>query len=239
MYAVRYAGNVRRTQAEVKDIAMNSPQPRRTRRPRGSLTPEVILDAAEEVAAQGFDALTMRAVAARLSAVPMALYNHFATKEQLVDALLDRVLSRFEPEPATDDWVDDLHRFARTHRRLLVRHPWAVAPLFTQPNPGLSSVRIGELALGILRRGGLSDARAVAAFSGIIALNYGWSSFTTARDLDPEAPGHDVGAMLAMLPRSEYPLTVDVAGELGAYGSDDHYDFVLDQFLTGLRAGTG
>jgi AcrR family transcriptional regulator len=239
MYVVRYAGNVRRTQAEVKDIAMNSPQPHRTRRPRGSLTPDVILDAAEEVAAQGFDALTMRAVAARLGAVPMALYNHFATKEQLVDGLLDRVLSRFEPEPATDDWVDDLRRFACAHRRLLVRHPWAVAPLFTQPNPGLSSVRIGELALGILRHGGLSDARAVAAFSGIIALNYGWSSFTTARDLDPEAPGHDVGAMLAMLPRSEYPLTVEVAGELGAYGSDDHYDFVLDQFLSGLRAGTG
>jgi AcrR family transcriptional regulator len=213
----------------------------RTRRPRGSLTPEAILDAAEDVAGEGFDALTMRAVAARLGAVPMALYNHFATKDQLVDALLDRVLSRFEPEPATDDWGEDLRRFARAHRRLLTRHPWAVAPLFTQPNPGLSSVRIGELALGILRRAGFSDARAVAAFSGIIALNYGWSSFTTARDLDPAGPGHDVGAMLAALPRSEYPLTVGVAAEMGAYGSDHHYDFVLDQFLSGLRntAGAG
>jgi AcrR family transcriptional regulator len=213
----------------------------RTRRPRGSLTPEAILDAAEDVAGEGFDALTMRAVAARLGAVPMALYNHFATKDQLVDALLDRVLSRFEPEPATDDWGEDLRRFARAHRRLLTRHPWAVAPLFTQRNPGLSSVRIGELALGILRRAGFSDARAVAAFSGIIALNYGWSSFTTARDLDPAGPGHDVGAMLAALPRSEYPLTVGVAAEMGAYGSDHHYDFVLDQFLSGLRntAGAG
>ena len=207
----------------------------RTRRPRGSLTPETILDAAEAVAGLGFGAVTMRAVAARLGVVPMALYNHFATKEQLVDALLDRVLSRFEPEPATDDWAHDLRRFARAHRRLLVRHPWAVAPLFTQPNPGLSAVRIGELALGILQRGGLSDARAVAAFSGIIALNYGWSSFTTARDLDPQGPSHDVGAMLAALPRTEYALTVDVAGEMGAYGSDDHYDFVLDHLVTGLR----
>jgi AcrR family transcriptional regulator len=212
-----------------------SPQPR-TRRPRGSLTPEVILDAAEAVAAQGFDALSMRAVAARLGAVPMALYNHFATKEELVDALLDRVLSRFEPQPTSDDWTDDLREFARAHRRLLVEHPWAVAPLFTQPNPGMSSVRIGELALRILRRGGLSDARAVAAFSGIIALNYGWSSFTAARDLDPEGPSHDVGAMLAQLPRSGYPLTVDVAAEMGAYGSDQHYDFVLDRLLDGLRA---
>jgi AcrR family transcriptional regulator len=208
----------------------------RTRRPRGSLTPEAILDAAEDVASEGFDALTMRAVAARLGAVPMALYNHFATKDQLVDALLDRVLSRFEPEPATDDWDEDLRRFARAHRRLLMRHPWAVAPLFTQPNPGLSSVRIGEFALRILRRAGFSDARAVAAFSGIIALNYGWSSFTTARDLDPAGPGHDVGAMLAALPPAEYPLTVEVADEMGAYGSDHHYDYVLDQLLSGLRA---
>jgi hypothetical protein len=41
--------------------------------------------------------------------------------------------------------------------------------------------------------------------------------------------------MLAALPRSEYPLTVEVADEMGAYGSDHHYDFVLDQFLSGLR----
>jgi AcrR family transcriptional regulator len=219
-------------------VTKKSPKPR-TRRPRGSLTREVILDSAESVAAQGFDALSVRAVAARLGAAPMALYNHFATKDELVDALLDRVLSRFEPEPATDDWTEDLRRFARAHRRLLVEHPWAVAPLFSQPNPGMGSVRIGELALRILRRGGFSGAGAVAAFSGIIALNYGWSSFTAARDLDPEGPSHDVGAMLAQLPRKEYPLTADVAPEMGAYGSDQHYDFVLDYLLTGLHATAG
>src|SRR3954470_24628974 len=106
-------------------MTTRSPKPR-TRRPRGSLSPEVILDAAEDVAARGVGALSMRAVADRLGAAPMALYNHFATKEQLVDALLDRVLGRFEAEPATDDWSEDLRLFARAHRRLLVRHPWAV-----------------------------------------------------------------------------------------------------------------
>jgi AcrR family transcriptional regulator len=186
------------------------------------------------VAAQGFDALTMRAVAARLEAVPMALYNHFATKEQLVDALLDRVLSRFEPAPPTDDWIEDLRVFARSHRRLLADHPWAVAPLFTQPNPGLSAVWIGEHVLGILERGGLSDDQAVAAFSGLIAINYGWSSFTAARDLDPSGPSHDVAATLRQLPREVFPLTADVADAMGAYGSDAHYDFVLSQFLGGL-----
>jgi AcrR family transcriptional regulator len=212
---------------------------KRPRRPRGSLTPEAILDAAEAVAAQGFEALSMRAVAGRLGAVPMALYNHFATKEQLVDALLDRVLGRFEPGPETDDWIEDLRGFARAHRSLLARHPWAVAPLFNQPNPGLGALRIGEFALGILRRGGLSSAQAVATFSGLIALNYGWSSFTTARDLNPEGPAREVGAMLAQLPPAAFPRTVEVAAEMGAYGSDDHYDFVLDQLIRGLRASTG
>jgi AcrR family transcriptional regulator len=240
VYGVRYGCNVRCTQTEVKAVSEDSSQPHRggaggrTRRRRGSLSPEVILDAAEAVAAQGWEALSMRAVAARLGAVPMALYNHFSTKEQLVAALLDRVLSRFDPPPETDDWLEDLRRFARAHRRLLVDHPWAVAPLFSSPSPGLGAVRIGELALRILRRGGLSDGRAVAAFSGLIALNYGWSSFTTARDLDPEGPSHDVGAMLAALPAAAFPLTVEVAVEMGAYGSDDHYEFVLGQFLRGL-----
>jgi AcrR family transcriptional regulator len=207
---------------------------KRTRRPRGSLTPDVILEAAERVAELGFDGFSMRAVAARLEAVPMALYNHFATKEQLVAALLDRVLGRFEPPPPTDHWVEDLRAFADAHRKLLAAHAWAVAPIFSNPSPGLSSVRIGELALQILKRGGLSNQAAVAAFSGIIAINYGWASFTVARDLDPDGPSHDVEAMLLQLPAEHFPLTVATAAAWGSYGSDHDYEFVLGRFLSGL-----
>ncbi len=211
----------------------------RPRRARGSLSADVILDAAESVAAQGFDALSMRAVAALVGAAPMALYTHFATKELLVDALLDRVLGRFEPAPASEDWTEDLRGFAHAHRRVLARHPWAVAPLFARPNPGMSAVRIGEHALAILARGGLSDARAVAAFSGVIALNYGWSSFTAARDLHAAGRAGDLAAALRALPRAEYPRTVAVAADLGAYGGDEHYEFVLDRLLAGFRATAG
>jgi hypothetical protein len=45
--------------------------------------------------------------------------------------------------------------------------------------------------------------------------------------------------MLAALPPTEYPLTVEVAGDMGAYGSAHHYEFVLDQLLTGLRTRPG
>jgi AcrR family transcriptional regulator len=217
-----------------KDSSQPHPRPRR---PRGSLTPAGILDAAEAIAARdGFGALSMRAVAASLGAAPMALYNHFATRDALVDALLDRVLHRFAPAPASDDWAADLRAFARGHRRLLAEHPWAVAPLFTQPNPGLGAVRIGEHVLGILRRGGFTGDRAVAAFSGLIALNYGWSSFTTARELDTRGATREVAVMLAALPAEHFPLTHSVAGSMGAYGSDAHYELVLGALVGGLGA---
>jgi AcrR family transcriptional regulator len=170
----------------------------------------------------------MRAVAAGLGAAPMAIYNHFADKDQLVDALLDRVLSRFDPPPPAGDWIEDLRGFARAHRRLLAAHPWAVAPLFARPSPGLGAVRIGEHALGVLARGEITGDRAVAVFSGVIALNYGWASFVTVRDTS-------VAGALRRLPAEHFPLTVGVADEMGAYGSDEHYDLVLDQLLRGLR----
>jgi hypothetical protein len=43
--------------------------------------------------------------------------------------------------------------------------------------------------------------------------------------------------MLAALPPAVFPLTVEIAAEMGAYGSDEHYDFVLDRFLAGLASG--
>jgi hypothetical protein len=95
-----------------------------------------------------------------------------------------------------------------------VAHPWAVAPIFSRPNPGPSAVRIGEHAFAILARAGLAEDAAVAAFSGILALNYGWSSFTAARDLDTSG------------------ITAE---QMGDYGSDAHYEFVLDLLLTGLQ----
>lgn len=210
----------------------------RTRLPRGSITAAAILEAAEVLAADGIDTVTVRAVTARLEASPMAFYRHFATKDALVDALLDRVLGRFEPPPVTDDWAADLETFAVNHRRVLRDHPWAITALFTRPNPGLNAARIGEEALRILDRGGIVGEVAVATFSGILSLNYGWSAFTAARDAarteEDEPP--TLSDVLRQLPSEEFPLTLKVADSMGNYGSDSHYRIALGQLLAGSPA---
>ena len=213
-------------------------RPARTRAPRGSLTRERILDAAEDVARDGFEALTLRALAARLDAAPMALYRYFPTKDALVNALLDRVLGRFTPRPPSDDWVDDLRHFARAHRRLLDQHPWALAALFSHPSPGRNATRVGEIALAILNRGGFDSQSMVAIFGGILALNYGWSSFAGARDVPPANAAEQVREALATVPPGEFPHTTAVASDMAQYGHDHHYELVLDRLLAGIRAAS-
>lgn len=211
---------------------MTSSTPR-TRRARGSLTPDAILEAAERAAAGGIDAMTVRTIAAELDASPMSLYRYFATMDELVDALLDRVLGRFVPPAQTDDWVADLGAFAQAHRAVLDAHPWAVPALFTHPNPGINATRIGEVALGLVRRGGVTGRSAVVLFSAVLALNYGWCAFSTARS---RVPQEALAAGLAAIPAAVYPHTAAVAADLAAYGSDEHYDEALATLLRGVAA---
>jgi AcrR family transcriptional regulator len=218
-------------------MALSSTPAGRVRRPRGSLTPAAILDAAEAVAQAGFDALTWRAVAAHLHAAPMALYHYFPTKDALVDALLDRVLGRFVAPPPAADWLVELQEFAQRHRQLLDAHPWAIAALFAHPTPGPEATRIGEIALDILARGGLDPPRGVAIFSGLIAVNYGWAAFTAGRHTVAGPGAAQVAASLAALPRARFPRTAAAASELARYGSPRHYEVVLETLLAGLRAG--
>lgn len=198
------------------------------RRPRNSLTVDGILDAAESVAARGWEGLTIRAVAIELDASAMSLYRYFATKEDLVHALLDRVLGRFVPPRGSGSGLGDLAVFARRHRELLTSHPWAVAPLFSHPNPGPNALPIGECALAILRREGVTGEDAVAAFSGILALNYGWSSFTIAREA-AQMPG------LTAADAVRFPLTAATAEAMNRYGSDAHYERALAALLAGVH----
>jgi AcrR family transcriptional regulator len=93
-----------------------------------------ILDAAFAIADdKGLDAVTMRAVAARIGVTAMALYPHVQSKDDLLEGLLGRLLAEMSvPDPAKS-WQDRGREFARSARAAALRHP-AVLPLaFTRP----------------------------------------------------------------------------------------------------------
>jgi AcrR family transcriptional regulator len=107
----------------------------------------------------GFEAVTIRGVADRLDVTPMALYRHVGDKEGLRDGLADALYAELRLPEATDGWWEGLARLARSTRRVLLEHPWAV-PLFSRPLTG-PHCRALESALGdSLRKAGFSSGEA-------------------------------------------------------------------------------
>jgi len=101
-----------------------------TRRARFSR--EQIAAAALAIAdAEGFEAVSMRRIAAQLGAGTMSLYRYISTKDDLVtlmdDALMGESLVAEGELPA--DWRAALTLIARQTRAALLRHRWAVVSL--------------------------------------------------------------------------------------------------------------
>ncbi len=101
-----------------------------SRRPRYSR--EQIAEVAVRIAdGEGFEAVSMRRVAAELGASPMSLYHYLDGKDDLValmdDALLGETL--VAPRELPPGWREGLAVLARRTREVFLRHPWALAAL--------------------------------------------------------------------------------------------------------------
>ena len=65
---------------------------------RAPLNRDRVLRAAVALAdGSGIDAISMRKLAQHLGVVPMALYKHVASKEELLDGMVEAVIGEIEP----------------------------------------------------------------------------------------------------------------------------------------------
>src|SRR5438309_44030 len=98
---------------------------------RKALNRERILDTALAVAdEEGIDALSMRKLGQALGYEAMSLYNHVASKDDLLDGILDLVLAEMEP-PALDGGLPAIRAAALSAHEALKRHPWAATMLMS------------------------------------------------------------------------------------------------------------
>jgi len=210
---------------------------------RQPLSRAAILTAALDlVLREGFDALTMRGLAAALGVRAMTLYTYYRGRDELVAALLDELLGTIAVPP--DDgagWQEQLRRLARAHRAMLHRVPSAIPYLLAVPMTGPHAARFGERVLGVLHRAGFAGEVAVDSFFTLLALNYGFAGFETQRQ-QRSTPGEPQAERirrsqiaLAFLPEEEFPLTVALARPLARFATTDaQYAFALDALLAGI-----
>jgi len=98
----------------------------------------------------GAEAVSMRKIAQVLRAGAMSLYWHLASKEHLLELMLDALNADVEvPEP-TGNWQEDLRVQARSQRKVLLRHRWVIDFIAARPALGPNMLRNLDKSLAAL-----------------------------------------------------------------------------------------
>jgi AcrR family transcriptional regulator len=124
---------------------------------------------------QGLPGLSMRRLGTMLGVEAMALYRHVPGREQLLDAVVDRLVDEMAEDPDVLEepehgWQDFLQRLAHGIRRVALAHPKAFPLVASRPaeapwlRPPLRSLRWVEAFLEGLRSEGFSDTACVEAY---------------------------------------------------------------------------
>jgi AcrR family transcriptional regulator len=113
---------------------------------------EVCAAAMRVVDTEGFEALTMRRLAAELEAPTMTLYHYVRTKDELLSLIHDAVMAEVVVPADVEipaDWKQAIALIARRTRDAMLRHPW-VTTVSEGPSLGPNSVRHFDQSLQAL-----------------------------------------------------------------------------------------
>jgi AcrR family transcriptional regulator len=216
------------------------------RKPRQrTLSQAAIVDAALGIVDHdGLDALTMRTVAHALGTGPASLYAHVASKEQLIELLVERVIGEVEfgcaPDP--ERWAEQVKEAANNMRRVFASHGDLARASFGRIPVGANALRGAEWMIAVLRAGGLSDQVTGLAVD-LIAL---YTMAVAYEDGLAVAGGNTVEEIVAFigrlrkyyasLPTDRFPNVVALAGELTAGDENTRFEFGLEVLIRGLEA---
>jgi AcrR family transcriptional regulator len=199
-----------------------------------------VLGAAVSLADEvGLESLTMRELGLSLGVEAMSLYNHVANKDDLLDGMVDLVVSEIDLPSDTADWKEAMRRRAISAQSVFSRHPWASALVDSRESSGPARLRYFDWVIGTLRRAGFTLEMAVRAFSLLDSYVYGFGrqqlNMAAPPDMTPEEMAE---AFLRAIPADEYPylreLVVEYAMNAG-YDERADFDFGLDLILDGLQ----
>ncbi|MBS2014344.1 MAG: TetR/AcrR family transcriptional regulator C-terminal domain-containing protein [Deltaproteobacteria bacterium] len=210
------------------------------------LTAERIRDEALRlIDAEGLESFSTRRLGAALGCEAMAIYWYYPSKDALLDAVVEALISRLSLPvggPAEGgDWIDALRMLARGYRRLAHEHPHAFTLLATRRFATEGTWRFLEGLFEMARRGGLDDRttarffRLVASYCNGVALDElaGHRELERQKESPPDATALAAG-------REMFPRLAAVSAYLEPAHYDDVFEFGLELLLDAVsRAPQG
>jgi AcrR family transcriptional regulator len=211
-----------------------------------------VLQAAIRLADQGgIESLTMRKLARVLGVEAMSLYNHVANKDDLVDGIVDLVVSEIDLPSTPADWETAIREYAVSAHEALLRHPWACT-LVMSPTTARTlrtpRLRYMEWLLRQLREAGFSPELTYHAYHALDGHILGFTLWQLghsagAKELGDAQDLADFAAkFLRELRAGEYPyLAEHVEQHLAAFSDDgeSEFEFGLGLILDGLKRARG
>jgi AcrR family transcriptional regulator len=154
-----------------------------------TLSADVIIDAAmRQVGEHGGAALSVRRLGAAIGADPTAIYRYFATMDELLLELGDRLiglgLDGFTPGP---DWKENLRALGLRTHAVYLRYPQVAMMVASRITGRRHEARIIELILSELRRAGFDDVSAVRLYRTFGELTLAFSAVDAAFLALPDA----------------------------------------------------
>ncbi|MEP7111808.1 MAG: TetR/AcrR family transcriptional regulator [Ilumatobacteraceae bacterium] len=138
----RHVETLDRLAAHLEAIDVWTRADRVSRKPR--FTRDDIAAAAIRIAdAEGFDAVSMRRLAAELDAGTMTLYHYVRTKDELLTLVVDALMAEVVLPPDQQmprEWRTAITLIATRTREALQRHPW-ILDITDDPNIGPNAMR--------------------------------------------------------------------------------------------------
>ncbi len=218
-------------------VPTNRAQSPKSREP---LTRERVLRAAVSLADEnGIDSLTMRELGLRLGVEAMSLYNHVANKDDILDGMMDIVVSEIDLPSDPVDWKEAMRRRAVSAQSVFSRHPWASGLIDSRESSGPARLHYFDWVLGTLRQAGFTLEVAARAFSLLDSYIYGFGRQQLNMSVDGDMKPEEIAELfLKAIPADEYPflreMVVDYAMTAG-YDESADFEFGLNIILDGLE----
>ena len=221
--------------------AVPTPPPRR-RGPRPRYGREDVARAAVAIAdGEGLEAVTFRAIAARLGTGVMSLYNYIPDKQALVFDMAELIAAELALPAPTGDWRADMHVVAGRQRDLALRHPWMTEAVSHLQPIGPATLDFLEFALGALEPTGLSARdrlETIGLVNGFV-LNIVRAELES-RAADPRREAVQFARLPELLATGRYPrfaAAIAQSGQPQPWDPAVHFDRLLDRILDGLVGG--
>lgn len=201
----------------------------------------IVETAAQLVDARGWEALSLRGVAAALQVTPMALYRHVSGIEDLRDLVVEAYLLEQGSLPEHMDWNALLRAVAVRTREVMLRHP-AIYDAVRRRAVTTESGMLGfENLLSAAKAAGIGPAAAIRAYSvvllhvmGHVALVHGRRAALAAEGRSEQDERGRVESVIRALDPERFPLLSAAASEVAGSLDDDAFFKGLDLLLAAL-----